>query len=32
MIFIDPPFNMLISETTNCGKTHFALDVLEKHY
>ena len=32
MIFIDPPFNMLISGITNCSKTHFVLDLLEKHY
>ena len=32
MIFIDPPFNMLISGITNCGKTHYLLDLLETHY
>jgi hypothetical protein len=24
-----PPFNMLISGITNCGKTHYALDLIE---
>ena len=32
MIFIEPPFNMLISGITNCGKTHYGLDLLQKHY
>ena len=32
MIFIDPLFNILISGITNCGKTHFVLDLLEKNY
>ena len=26
------PHNMLISGVTNCGKTHFILDLLEKYY
>ena len=32
MIFVETPFNMLISGITNCGKTHYVLDILEKHY
>ena len=32
MIFVEPSFNMLISGITNCGKTHYVLDLLEKHY
>ena len=32
MIFFEPPFNMLISGINNCGKTHYVLDLLEKHY
>ena len=31
-IWIDPPFNMLISGITNCGKTHYIFDILENHY
>jgi len=31
-IWIDPPFNMLISGITNCGKTHYIFDILEKFY
>jgi hypothetical protein len=31
-IWLDPPFNMLISGITNCGKTHYVLDLIEKHY
>ena len=31
MLFVEPPFNRLISGITNCGKTH-VLDLLEKHY
>jgi Cdc6-like AAA superfamily ATPase len=27
-----PPFNMLISGITGCGKTHFVLDLLETQY
>ncbi len=32
MKWLDPPFNMLISGITNCGKTHYILDLLEKYY
>ena len=32
MIFVEPPFNTLISEITNCGKTHYVLNLLEKLY
>ena len=28
----EPPFNMLISGITGCGKTHFVLDLLENEY
>lgn len=31
-IWLDPPFNMLISGITNCGKTHYVLDLIEKCY
>ena len=31
MIFVEPPFNMLISGITNYSKTHYVLDLLEKH-
>ena len=31
-IFIDEPHNMLVSGATNCGKTYFVLDLIEKHY
>lgn len=31
-IFIEPPFNMLISGITNCGKSHYVLDLIEKYY
>ena len=30
--FIKEPHNMLISGVTNCGKTHFVLDLLENEY
>jgi A32 protein len=30
--WLEPPFNMLISGTTECGKTHYVLDLLETHY
>ena len=29
MLWPKPPFNMLISGITNCGKTHYALDLIE---
>jgi hypothetical protein len=32
MHWLDPPFNMLISGITNCGKTHYILSLLENHY
>ena len=32
MIFVDPPFNTLISGITNCVKTHFVLDLLKTNY
>jgi len=28
----EPPFNMLISGITGCGKTHFVPDLLENKY
>ncbi len=31
-MLIYEPHNMLISGVTNCGKTYFALDLLEKDY
>ncbi len=31
-IWLEPPFNMLLSGITNCGKTHYVLDLLEYHY
>ena len=32
MYELAPPFNMLISGMTGCGKTHFVLDLLEKAF
>jgi Cdc6-like AAA superfamily ATPase len=32
MKFPEPPFNMLISGITGCGKTHMVLDLLEVEY
>lgn len=32
MTFPEPPFNMLISGITGCGKTHFVLDLLQSRY
>jgi len=32
MKFPEPPFNMLISGITGCGKTHLILDLLETEY
>jgi len=32
MLYPEPPFNMLISGITGCGKTHFVLDLLEKEF
>ena len=31
-LYPDPPFNMLISGITGCGKTHFVLDLLENEF
>ena len=31
-LFIYEPFNAIISGCTNCGKTHFILDMLETYY
>jgi hypothetical protein len=31
-IWLEPPFNMLICGITNCGKTHYILDLLETQY
>ena len=31
-IWLEPPFNMLISGITNCGKTHYILDLLENEF
>jgi len=32
MNWLEPPFNMMISGITNCGKTHYVLDLLETRY
>ncbi len=32
MKWLEPPFNMLVSGITNCGKTHYVLDLLETIY
>ena len=32
VVFPDPPFNMLISGITGCGKTHYVLDLLETKF
>ena len=32
MIFVESPFNILIYGITNCGKIHYVLDLLGKHY
>lgn len=32
MYELAPPFNILISGMTGCGKTHFVLDLLEKEF
>lgn len=29
MNWLEPPFNLIVSGITNCGKTHFVLDLLE---
>lgn len=31
-LWMDPPFNMIVSGQTNCGKTHSVLDLLETTY
>src|SRR5882757_4442467 len=31
-IWLEPPFNLLCSGITNCGKTHYILDLLETVY
>lgn len=31
-MFIKPPFNMLVSGMTGCGKTHYILDLLETEF
>ena len=31
-MYPDPPFNMLISGITGCGKTHYVLDLLETEF
>ena len=32
MLYLDPPFNMLVNGMTGCGKTYFVLDLLENEF